>query len=734
MSDKPTQKKSAHTSSATSPRARGNPKGLYIVLISPHGLIRGQHLELGRDSDTGGQTKYVVELARALAAHPDVERVDLLTRRIHDPKVSDDYAQPEEKLARNAHIIRIPTGPRRYLRKEVLWPYLDCFADNALKYIRSVGRLPDVIHSHYADAGYVATHLANLLGVALVHTGHSLGRCKRERLLANGMSEETIEKRYNMASRIAAEEAVLASANMVVTSTRQEVEEQYALYDHYRPERMEVLPPGTDLERFHPPRRGEQYGPVKGKIDRFLADPNKPMVLAISRPDERKNIPTLIKAYGTNAALRETANLVIVAGTRDDIRAMDKGPREVLREILYLIDLYDLYGQVAYPKDVQIEEIPQVYRLATRAKGVFINPALTEPFGLTLIEAAASGVPIVATQDGGPRDIVEYCRNGVLIDPFDPERMGEVLLDTLTDKVRWRRYSESGIKGAKQHFSWEGHAAKYVKKIKGIVGPRRQQKSPPNLWRRLPFTDRVLISDIDETLIGDRKAVKALMGVLREHRDKVGFGIATARRLETALEALKEWGIPVPDVMITALGTEIYYGPNLSPDVSWSNHIDHRWDRERIRKRLGRMKGIKPQNEADQRPYKLSFYVDRGKAPSAEEIEHILWQEGLHANLVYSQQRYLDVVPERASQGMAIRYFADKWGIPIEQVAVAGDSGDDIDMIRGRMLGIVVGNHDPEMEVLRSRKRVYFARAEHARGVLEGLEHYDFFGRCRLPG
>ena len=109
----------------------GDEGGLYIQLISVHGLIRGQNLELGRDADTGGQTLYVVELARALAEHPRVERVDLLTRQVIDSKVDDDYAEPEEPLSEGARIVRLPCGPRRYLRKEVLWPYLGQFADRA---------------------------------------------------------------------------------------------------------------------------------------------------------------------------------------------------------------------------------------------------------------------------------------------------------------------------------------------------------------------------------------------------------------------------------------------------------------------------------------------------------------------------------------------------------------------------------------------------------------------------
>lgn len=716
----------------TAERKEGG-RGLYIVLISVHGLIRAQNLELGRDADTGGQTKYVVELARALAAHPGVERVELLTRQVFDSKVSDDYAQPEEPLAKNASIVRLPCGPRRYLRKEALWLHLESFADSALKHIRSVGRLPDLIHGHYADAGYVATTLASLLGVTLVHTGHSLGRVKQQRLLEKGLDPEVIEARYHIGRRIAAEETVLGAANLVVTSTAQEVQEQYALYDHYRPERMAVFPPGTDLQRFRPPRRSEPVGPVKNEIDRFLANPKKPIVLAISRPDERKNIPTLIKAYGGNERLRDLANLVIVPGTRDAIRSMDKGPREVLTEMLMLIDDYDLYGQVAYPKHVPIDEVPEVYRIATRSHGVFINPALTEPFGLTLIEAAASGLPIVATADGGPRDIVAHCENGFLIDPLDAEAMGEVLVQVLTDRRQWKKLSDQGLRGAKQHYSWEGHASKYVKAVKKLIGPRRPDHGSARLSRPLTFTDRVLICDIDNTLTGDRKAARDLVARLKNHREQIGFGVATGRRLEKALEALKEWGLPVPDVLITSVGTEIYYGPNFTPDTGWAKLIDYRWDPGPLRELVDSVPGLRRQPGQDQGKFKLSYFSDPEEFPGADSLERLLAERDLHATVVYSHGHFLDLIPERAGQGLALRYFADKWGIPIEHVAAAGDSGNDVDMLVGNTLGIVVGNHAPELDMLQNLRGVYFAEGHHASGILEGLDYYDFFGDCRIP-
>jgi sucrose-phosphate synthase len=69
-----------------------------------------------------------------------------------------------------------------------------------------------------------------------------------------------------MDRRINAEEETLGAASLVVTSTTQEIEEQYGLYDHYQPERMSVIPPGTDLERFHPPDGSEQRAAIKQEI------------------------------------------------------------------------------------------------------------------------------------------------------------------------------------------------------------------------------------------------------------------------------------------------------------------------------------------------------------------------------------------------------------------------------------------------------------------------------------
>jgi sucrose-phosphate synthase len=216
-----------------------------------------------------------------------------------------------------------------------------------------------------------------------------------------------------MAERISAEEDVLNSASLVITSTHNEIENQYELYDCYTPEKMSVIPPGTDLNQFHPPSPGD--GPVAfaSTLGKYLREPEKPMILALSRPEKRKNIVSLLEAYGKSKRLREFANLVIIAGNRNDIRELHEGAQNVLTELLLVIDCHELSGLVALPKHHSPGDVADIYRLATFSKGVFVNPALTEPFGLTLLEAAASGLPLVATEVGGPVDIIGNCGNGL---------------------------------------------------------------------------------------------------------------------------------------------------------------------------------------------------------------------------------------------------------------------------------------------------------------------------------
>ncbi|MGE5346401.1 MAG: HAD-IIB family hydrolase [Acidithiobacillales bacterium] len=713
-------------------KAEGRP--LYILMLSPHGLVRGKNPELGRDADTGGQVLYVLELVRALGRLPGIRKVDLVTRLIQDEGVSSDYAAPEESLGGTARIVRIPFGPRRYIRKELFWNHLDTLVDRCLQLLREQGDLPDVIHSHYADAAYVGRLLSQSLGVPQIHTGHSLGRVKRQRLLAAGRKESSLERQFNFNRRIAAEEEAVAHASLVIASTRQEMTEQWALYENFDARRSQVIPPGVDTARFSPWRedRDEQAAAL---VDKFLRQPRKPLILTICRPAERKNLHRLLVAYGEDQALQEKANLAIVAGNREDIRGLDEDERRVYTDLLLDVDRHDLWGRVAIPKKHRREDVPALYRIAARRHGVFVNPALTEPFGLTLIEAAASGLPVVATEDGGPRDIIENCRNGLLVDPLDPAAIATALRSALSDAERWRTWARNGLHGVRRHYTWEAHVKSYLKSVNQLR--RRERKRVRRTFAlsrggagfRIRSVGHFLVSDIDNTLLGDREGLRVLLRWLRRNRSRVGFGVATGRVLPRALAVLSEWDVPVPDVLITGVGSEVTWGPDLQRDEDWSRHIRHGWRPDAIEGAVSSLPGLTRQPDEKQGEFKVSYDVDPETAPPIEQITRLLNSRSLQARLIFSHEKYLDVLPARASKGLAIRYLAFRQKLPLQRFLVAGDSGNDVEMLLGDTLGIVVGNHSPEVEPLRGLDQIYFAEASYARGILEGIRHYGFAAR-----
>ncbi|XP_031376793.1 probable sucrose-phosphate synthase 1 isoform X2 [Punica granatum] len=489
---------------------------LYIVLISLHGLIRGENMELGRDSDTGGQVKYVVELARALGAMLGVYRVDLLTRQVSAPDVDWSYGEPTEMLntgknecsmqehgeSCGAYIIRIPFGPKdKYIPKELLWPHIPEFVDGALCHIIQMSKVlgkqigggqpvwPIAVHGHYADAGDAAALISGVLNVPMLFTGHSLGRDKLEQLLKQGrMSRDEINTTYKIMRRIEAEELCLDVSEIVITSTKQEIEEQWRLYNgfdlvlerklrarirrgvschgRYMP-RMVVIPPGMEfhhiaghdsdgeLERS---QDNHQNPPIWSEIMRFFSNPCKPMILALARPDPKKNLTMLVKAFGECRPLQELANLTLIMGNRDDIDEMSGTSAAVLLSILKLIDKYDLYGQVAYPKHHKQSDVPEIYRLAAKTK------------------AAAHGLPIVATKNGGPVDIHRVLDNGLLVDPHDQQSIANALLKLVSDKQLWLRCRQNGLKNI-HRFSWPEHCKTYLSRIISCK-PRQPQ------WKR----------------------------------------------------------------------------------------------------------------------------------------------------------------------------------------------------------------------------------------------------------
>ena len=444
--------------------------GLYIQMHSVHGLFRGHDLELGRDSDTGGQILYVLELAKEFARSEEVGRVDILTRMINDPDVPG-YSMKMEPVIDKLNIVRIKCGPDKYIRKEELWQYFDEYIENTKKYNEEIGWMPDVIHSNYADAGYICTKLAKDLGVLHCHTGHSLGKPKMDRMGITAENFAEYDKTYHFTQRNAAEQYTYDHADIIITSTNQERVDQYGMYDvDVDSDMFHVVPPGIDLNAFywHEDIEKATTSDIDARIrlnkifKKELEEPDKPAILSLSRLDSRKNLAGLIEAYGKDKELQELANLIIFAGRRDDPFNLAREQLEMFIHMELLVDKYDIVGNVALPKHVVFDsEVPELYRMATRNRGIFINSAFTEPFGLTALEAAACGLPMVLTDDGGPRDIVQDGENGYLVNVQDHKEMAEKMKKVLrpgenlfTEQSIWDKFSINGRKTVEEKYTW----------------------------------------------------------------------------------------------------------------------------------------------------------------------------------------------------------------------------------------------------------------------------------------
>ena len=321
----------------------------------------------------------------------------------------------------------------------------------------------------------------------------------------------------------------------------------------------------------------------------------------------------------------------------------------------------------------------------------------------------------------------ENCQNGYLINPLDKAAMAEIILKTLSDKREWTRLAKNGIEGVRRHYSWQAHVEKYLSVIRPLV-----EKTEPiarmNLSRRPGvFRDRAIFTSLDLNLIGDRESLALFLQHMQAHRKSTIFGIATGRRLDDALGTLRKYNIPEPDVLISSQGTEIHYAPNLTQDTVWERHINHLWNPQAVRDILKEIPGLVMQPKNYQSAFKISYYIDPNVA-DVQEIRQTLLRNEQAVNAVFSFGQFLDVLPIRASKGLALRWCADQLGFPLENTLVAGVTGADADMLRGNTLGTVVDNrHLAELSELANVENIYFSEKPNAAGILEAMEHYRFF-------
>ncbi len=469
---------------------------MHLAFVNSQGNFDPADSYLTAHPDFGGQLVYVKEVALALAAMG--HRADILTRRIVDPDWPEFAAEEDAYPGQpNVRVLRFPCGPRRFLAKEELWPHLDEWVGNIARWYRDEGVWPDLWTGHYADGGLGAALLEEHSGAPFTFTSHSLGAWKLDSLLQSSVAVElsaaerlpALDARYNFGARIAAERAAMARAATIITNGARG---RYCLHDHpaYQDvvdveddSRFAVIPPGVNLGIFdagsRSPREGQIREAITAALTRDIVPERRdmPAVIAWSRLDPKKNHLALVEAFAFSPTLRESANLIMITrGLDDPLREPETATpaeRAVLQPMVAEIEQAELWGCVSAFSLAGQDAVAALYRWGAQTGGVFCLPAKHEPFGLSVIEAMAAGLPVVATKHGGPQEITDGGRAGLLADPDDYAELAEQLLRLIGDPDVWQSYAARGRERVLERYNWSRAAEGYLRLAEEITRGER---------------------------------------------------------------------------------------------------------------------------------------------------------------------------------------------------------------------------------------------------------------------
>lgn len=238
----------------------------------------------------------------------------------------------------------------------------------------------------------------------------------------------------------------------------------------------------------------------------------------------------------------------------------------------------------------------------------------------------------------------------------------------------------------------------------------------------------LFVSDVDDTLVGDEAALISLAAVLEAARPSLTLVYNSSRPCASVRQTLANIPhLPTPDYLVGALGTEIEEGLSGKRLEAYSRHLlDSGWDRARVAA-VAEPLAIAPHPEAFQTPFKASYDVAGEEA--YREIVAKLEEARLPVKTIFSIGKNMDIIPQTAGKGQAIHYLHAILNINPQQVVVAGDSANDLDMFVPPFKGIVVGNAEAVLrELANEHDNIYQARATHAAGVLEGLRYWGVVG------
>lgn len=417
---------------ARSPRSSASSGPLRVLVVSrsyPSGLFPTQGLWVQRPTTllAGDCEVRVVSPVPWCPPLPNYGPLEQYARFRRVPRCETVYGVPVVRP-------RFPVGPGN-----------STYALEALAFHRgivgSVDRLRrewpfDLVHAHfiYPD-GVAGAALARRYGVPLIVTEHAPWRPWLDRL---GVRRQAIA-----AARQSSE--ILAVSTSVAATIRAELGASAPP--------VSVVPVGVDSELFARAGDGARRA---GQI------------LFVGFLNFNKGVDVLLRAMALLRQRGERCRLLLAGGSfYRQTRQQEEAIRRLAREL-------NLDSAVSFLGHLPPEEIARLMR----ESAVVVLPSRAESFGAVLVEALASGTPVVATRCGGPEDIVDPSV-GVLVPPDDPKALAAALAGVLAHPEVYapealRRY-------ALERFSWDTIVERILdvyKAVAGIVGEREVRVEP----------------------------------------------------------------------------------------------------------------------------------------------------------------------------------------------------------------------------------------------------------------
>ena len=399
-------------------------------------MLHTSPLDIPGTKDAGGMNVVVRAQAEALArAGHDVR---IYTRR------SDEEAPARVEVEPGLVVIHLDAGPARLLAKGEHEGVMDDFGhrlDEALE-----GDSVDLLHAEHWFSGVAALSVARGRGIPLVQSYHSIA--------AEPDSPLTDGERPESPGRLAGEKMLAREADLVIAvseAERQTVIERLG----GDPDRIRVVQLGVDTELFHPCVTEE----CAEQRD-WLGRGGRPEVIMVGRLHPLKGFDLIIEAMA-----------LLPAASRPVLRVVGAPPPDgddYARELHEAAAGYGMLSTTAFDGALRRSELAERIRAAT----IMVVPSHSETFGLVALEAAASGVPVIARSTGGLREAVLDGETGVLVTGDDPQVWADEIAGLLGDTERLDRMGSAARAHALES-SWAASAERLIETYALTCAARR---------------------------------------------------------------------------------------------------------------------------------------------------------------------------------------------------------------------------------------------------------------------